>query len=335
MKNEDLDYFKKWFEGYCGSYIIENVGAAAAENVGAAAAENVGADGAGAGAAASEAAEDRKNYSMKREHTVRVMENAALIAQKHPPGAGVRNPTDAGVGSPTDEGVGNPIDAGVGNPAAENYVLIARAAGLFHDVGRFPQYAKYKTFRDAVSVNHGVLGAETLVENAVMTRLPRDEQDVILHAVKYHNAFRIPAAQHRPDPVFLKIVRDADKLDIWRVFTEMFDMPSADWPSAATLDLPDTDSYTPDVLECVLGKRPVAHAKVRCVNDFKLIQLSWIFDLNFKTSFELLGQRNYMTLLAARLPRTDGVLKLQEMLQNFIAEKLYRGKPEIAENLKS
>ncbi len=42
-------------------------------------------------------------------------------------------------------------------------VLIAETIGLFHDIGRFPQYARYKTFRDGISVNHGKLGAEILV----------------------------------------------------------------------------------------------------------------------------------------------------------------------------
>jgi hypothetical protein len=267
MKHEDLTYFKKWFKDFCGSYLTRAAKAAGAGD-----------------------AEDRKNYSMKEEHTGNVLINAALIAGKHLPG--------------------------------ENNLLIAQAAGLFHDVGRFPQYAKYKTFRDADSVNHGVLGVETLVENSVLTRLPEDERALVLGVVKYHNAFKIPAGENRTAPVFLKIVRDADKLDIWRFFTEMFDAPPADWPSAATLGLPDTDSYTPDVLSLVLEKRPVPHAKVRCVNDFKLIQLSWIFDLNFKTSFELLMEKNFVKLFSAGLPRTDGIARLENMLISLIEENL-------------
>jgi hypothetical protein len=323
VKNEDLAYFIEWFDGFCGTYLNENAG------------DNT----AGADVTGAEAAEDRKNYLLKREHTLRVMENAALIAQKHltdpdipdhiiSASSSIRTPIDAGGGAATSSisGAATSSISGAAIDAEgrtlEDAVLIAQAAGLFHDVGRFPQYAKYKTFRDAASVNHGVLGAETLVEQNVLSRLPQEEQTVILHAVRYHNAFKIPAAERRLNPVFLKVVRDADKLDIWRVFTEMFEMPPEDWPSAANLGLPDTDSYTPDVLSCVLEGRPVSHAKVRCVNDFKLIQLSWIFDLNFKTSLKMLGQRNYMTLLAARLPRTDGVLMLEEMLRNFIEEHL-------------
>ncbi len=36
--------------------------------------------------------------------------------------------------------------------------MVAETVALFHDVGRFPQYAEYKTFRDRDSVNHGELG---------------------------------------------------------------------------------------------------------------------------------------------------------------------------------
>lgn len=33
----------------------------------------------------------------------------------------------------------------------QNYKLIAEAIALFHDIGRFPQYAKYKTFKDNIT----------------------------------------------------------------------------------------------------------------------------------------------------------------------------------------
>ena len=84
-------------------------------------------------------AEDNKNIDLKVRHTSFVCENAVLIAG--------------------DEHLG------------DNNVLIAETAALFHDVGRFLQYSKYKTFRDSISVNHGRLGAEILREKEILAHL--------------------------------------------------------------------------------------------------------------------------------------------------------------------
>jgi putative nucleotidyltransferase with HDIG domain len=70
--------------------------------------------------------------------------------------------------------------------------LLAEAIGLFHDVGRFRQYETYKTFDDSISVNHATLGAKVLLENNVLQRLPKQEQDLILRGVTLHNVFSLP-----------------------------------------------------------------------------------------------------------------------------------------------
>ena len=86
--------------------------------------------------------------------------------------------------------------------------------------GRFPQYSRYKTFRDSISVNHGKLGAEVLIQEKVLSALPQNEQSIIINAVKFHNAISVPSLEDMEEMLVLKMVRDADKLDVWRVFLD-------------------------------------------------------------------------------------------------------------------
>ncbi len=72
--------------------------------------------------------EDQQNISIKEEHTRNVCGNIVQIAQ------------------------GLSLD-GTG-------IALAEAIALYHDIGRFPQYQKFKTFKDSISVNHAALGAE-------------------------------------------------------------------------------------------------------------------------------------------------------------------------------
>src|SRR5208337_5001101 len=151
--------------------------------------------------------EDTRNLVLKEEHTARVCANILKIAGEESLGAG---------------------DA-----------MIAEATALFHDVGRFPQYAKYKTFMDSLSVNHGELGARELAGAGILNNLPVREQEIITTAVKFHNAFKVPDLAGSNAIIFLKMVRDADKLDIWRIFNEYYSKDSVkDRPSAVGLGFP-------------------------------------------------------------------------------------------------
>ena len=75
--------------------------------------------------------EDQKNIYLKEQHTFNVCKNIIEIAK--------------------------------GLSLSNDQIILAETVALFHDIGRFPQYAKYKTFRDSISVNHGLLGAQTLL----------------------------------------------------------------------------------------------------------------------------------------------------------------------------
>ena len=204
-------------------------------------------------------------------------------------------------------------------------VLLAETIGLFHDIGRFPQYARYKTFRDSISVNHGKLGADILVDNGFLSGLGSGESRTLTNAVKFHNTFVIPGLENAEDLFFLRLVRDADKLDIWRIFLKFFE----DGKSGMTPDiwrgLPDTPGYSEKVLSCIHQKKTVSHGLLMNMNDFKLLQLSWVFDLNFQPSFATLKENNYVEKLVSFLPRTDEILKVSDLLRDYVYQKAKTG----------
>ncbi len=235
--------------------------------------------------------EDNRNLALKEEHTAHVRSNIRDIAGEESLGAG---------------------DA-----------MIAEAIALFHDVGRFPQYAKYKTFKDSLSVNHGELGAQELAGAGVLDNLPVREQEIITTAVKFHNAFRIPDLVCRDAIIFLKLVRDADKLDIWRIFNEYYSKDSVkDMPSAVGLGFPDTPEYSREVLDCIFNKQLISLAMLKTLNDFKLTKLSWVYDLNFRSSLRMAVKGNYIDGVAATLPQTDGIMEAVRFLRKHIRRKL-------------
>jgi hypothetical protein len=236
---------------------------------------------------------EQRNITLKEVHTGQVCENILYIAR------------------------GESLDAG--------QMLIAETVALFHDVGRFPQYARYKTFRDSISVNHGLLGATVLKEQKILERLPGQEQEVIIDSVKFHNAFALADIADAETLLFLKLIRDADKLDIWRVFTEFYESPERERPEAVSLGLPNIPSYSNEIFSQIRKKEVISLTSMTTLNDFKLLQLSWIFDLNFWSSFTLLQERDYITRIASTLPQTYEVLASVAVMRSYAEEKLRYG----------
>ncbi len=232
---------------------------------------------------------DDRNYDLKEEHTGRVCENIRGIAG------------EAGVG---DDGM-----------------LLAEAIALFHDVGRFPQYRRYRTFKDADSANHAALGVTVLREKGVLDKLPKDKQDIVIRGVGLHNVFAIPEQLDAKSALFLKLIRDADKLDIWRVFIDYYRLPEAERASAAGLGFPDLAGYSPEVAACLDRREMVRLAMVRSLNDFKLLQLSWVFDLNFPASFRVIRERRLLEQLVATLPAEARESRAVASLFEFVAHR--------------
>ncbi len=233
---------------------------------------------------------DQKNIFLKEEHTFRVCQNMTEITEAL--------------------------------SLNDNRKMLAETVALFHDIGRFPQYAKYKTFRDSVSVNHGLLGAQTLVEKGVLRNLSEEEQEIIVQSVTFHNAFSVPKKGKEEIVFFTKLIRDADKLDIWRVFLEYYEGTEESRASAVGLGLPDIPGYSEDVLSRIYQKKIISLSDIRSLNDFKLLQLSWIFDLNFRPSFALLAQRDYIRRVAGCLPRTEEMNRAAAFLTEYTRMKI-------------
>jgi len=174
-------------------------------------------------------------------------------------------------------------------------------------------------------VNHGLLGAEILRDEKVLESLSGNEQDLILKAVSYHNTFLLPRIDDERTVYFLKLIRDADKLDIWRVFLEHYDLPEVERASAVDLGLPDIPEYSEKILSLVLEKRIPSLSTLNTLNDFKLMQLSWIYDLNFVPSFQLVQERGYIPRLVETMPKTAEIARVSLFLEEYTLQRVRSG----------
>ncbi|MEA1991831.1 MAG: HD domain-containing protein [Thermodesulfobacteriota bacterium] len=201
-------------------------------------------------------------------------------------------------------------------------LCLAKIIALFHDIGRFEQFARYQTFVDRNSVNHAVLGVKILKENGVLNRLDRSVRDLILRAILYHNRFALPKKETEKCLFFAKLLRDADKLDIWRVVTDYYHQKDGKRNAAIELGLPDTPGISSDVYRDLIERRIVNVTHLKNLNDFKLLQIGWIYDINFVQTFRCVQERGYLEMIRDVLPKSEKIAEIFNMLQAHMNEKI-------------
>ncbi|MDR3362013.1 MAG: HD domain-containing protein [Desulfovibrio sp.] len=208
--------------------------------------------------------------------------------------------------------------------SSENFTQ-ARAcllAALYHDVARFEQYLRYRTFRDRVSCDHGLLGIKILKQERPLNEEHPLVRRLVLAAVGLHNRFRLPSL---PEDLALvtRVVRDADKLDILRVMDEHLSQPGPYSPTVV-MSLPDDDTIVSEpILQAALEGCVAAYEDLRSVNDFRVLLGTWFTDMNFTGSrqkFVTDGHaRRILQALPANAPYAPVKDNLLKQLDEFTA----------------
>jgi putative nucleotidyltransferase with HDIG domain len=234
-----------------------------------------------------------RNVKLKERHSMEVCRNASIISDSE------------------------------GLDTEERY--LAMTIGLFHDIGRFEQITRYRTFRDSESENHALLGVKVLRSADVLACLPVAQQDLVFQAIANHNMYMIPETCDDRCLFHSRLVRDADKLDIFRVLADYYTESDSSPNPALDMGLPDIPEYSSRLLEDLFNNRMASTADLRTCNDMRLARLSWVFDLNFKESFRLVRKHGYIDMIASRLPQDDKVEDLRTHIEDYIDSVLASG----------
>ncbi len=204
-------------------------------------------------------------------------------------------------------------------------LLIARAIGLLHDAGRFEQFRRYRTFNDAASTDHGDLGAAVVSANGLLAAFAAAEVRLIVQAIHHHNKLALPPALSAEALFFLKLVRDADKLDIYRVIME--NIAAADQALFKVL-VPRSDDATDQIHAALMRGETVNYRLVKNPTDRLLMHAGWVFDINFQPTLRAIADRGYLDNIAAALPHTPRVDQILSKARRHLAATLATGSPD-------
>jgi len=239
----------------------------------------------------SEDPEVQTNIDLKREHTLRVCRTSREI--------------------------------GLDLNLSPNDLRLAEIAALFHDIGRFEQFTRHRTFSDKRSFNHAAFGVGLLIKSDVLSRLGIFEQELIIKSISSHNMLELPDEDDETIRLHQRLLRDADKLDIWWVVSDYYrERAAGKINPGLELNQPDTPGISPAVFERIMNGETVLFADLQNLNDFKLLQIGWVFDVNFAPTLRRLKERGYLDMIRSHLPDDENVNELFDCVNNYIEQRL-------------
>lgn len=169
----------------------------------------------------------------------------------------------------------------------EDEIKLAKLCGLLHDIARFEQFKIYNTFSDSKSIDHGSYGEQLLREGLIKEfNDNRTWDEIIYKAVKHHNKYSLPDDLTDKERLFCQIIRDADKIDILYLVT--------------TKELPTPgigNTITDSIMKSVLSNQPINIKDAVTKADFNCLRIAFVYDFNFKGSFEILKDKNHINEL--------------------------------------
>lgn len=181
----------------------------------------------------------------------------------------------------------------------DDEIQIASLIGLLHDIARFKQYKQFNTYKDSESFDHGDYGAEILKDN-LRSYIETDKYDsIIIKAVKNHNKYKIEKGLNEKELLFSKIIRDADKLDIFYEAEKIYWIGQEEEIEKQTID-----EFAKQQFKQLKQLERERNYKKNDISKIITI-IAFIFDVNFKISFEIIQKQDYINKTLNRFAFKD------------------------------
>ncbi|KAF0236503.1 MAG: Metal-dependent phosphohydrolase HD subdomain [Prolixibacteraceae bacterium] len=199
---------------------------------------------------------------------------------------------------------------------------IAFLVGLLHDLGRFRQLVEFDKFSDEKSVDHAGEAVKILKEENLFDVLQIENRELIFAAILNHNKFKIQEGLTGQQLLHAKLIRDADKLDIFRVLGVYYANRNGKANHTLTWELPKGTAVSPLVSKEILAGKMVSKKNIASEMDVKIMQLSWVYDLNFRPTFEFLVKNRYLENVYNSLPKNDLVIEIYRKIKVYTENKI-------------
>lgn len=197
---------------------------------------------------------------------------------------------------------------------------IAEIIALFHDYGKAVMIVQGTESPINIQHNHAALSAKLIQQMDFYPKLSADVQLIILKSIEGHNKLKLPKLDNEQQTLFARLLRDADKLDIFETSYRFFKEKYGSQP-LMTMDLINHVEISDKIIKSVLAGKTAAVEDMKTMNDYRLLLLSMAFDLNFKYTFRILSEKQYIQKIYETLPKRDQIIDAYRGIKLFVENK--------------
>ncbi len=204
----------------------------------------------------------------------------------------------------------------------EEETSIALLISLLHDLGRFEQYRLYQSFEDYKTIDHALLSSYLLFEEGMIRWfIEEDDYDEIIKiSIEQHNKYRIDENIDKRTLLFVHLIRDADKLDNFRVK----ESESIETLFNISLEELQSETISEDVYQQFMNNELI-YAPIRNTHlDMWISYIAFIYDLYFKESVFYIDKNNWIERSFSRIKpiEKDKYDQLKNNMKKYVKERI-------------
>ena len=198
-------------------------------------------------------------------------------------------------------------------------IEVATLIGLLHDIGRFDEYSIKKDN----NFDHGDHGVEILKkDNYILNYIDNEKYiEIILKSIKNHNKLEIEKDLDEKNLMFCKIIRDSDKIDILYEGVYIF------WNKKEEKENVETTKFGKYMEEEFIKQKQIkrlSNIKNDTIDGLFML-LSYVYDINFKETLQMIKKENYINKILSRFNFKDEIIKEQVNKFKDILNKYIKG----------
>lgn len=202
---------------------------------------------------------------------------------------------------------------------------MAELLGLFHDIARFSEFSQSPYFGEiARTEHHAERGAELIAQLPPFKELEAAKQEILQKVILYHNKRELPKRENEFVIYYLKLLRDADKLDALRMTSEFLTYRDIRVSPADRLNLSKRPTINEQICKAIMNDLMPQKEDIVTFNDYVLLQLAWVFELTYRKTYQILNQKQYVKRLYDALPKNDCTIEIYRKARIHIENQLFQ-----------
>jgi HD superfamily phosphodiesterase len=232
-------------------------------------------------------------FNLKVVHTYHVVENAIMISKKL--------------------------------KLSEEDINLAGLIAILHDIGRFDELKNLKKF-DSIGNDHAMFASKLLFDEGLINNFIDNNKynNIIKKAIENHNKKTIEENLSEQELLHAKIIRDADKLDNYRVKIEE-DIKNI-FPGIVNNKEEIENSLISDkVYKSIINKECVDIKDRVYPLDYWVCILAFTFDINFKETLSIIKEKDYINILIDKFNykySKDKMNEIRIIINDYIDSRL-------------